>query len=738
MIARLFNHVLARASFRTKLKSLTMTVMALALVMSALGLVLVQYVHERQTTNQHFRQVAEMLASNLGQPPVLADRKIAAQVLLSAQGVPDLLWIDSDAAGHRPLADYDSPIMTAREHVEAARAEADHSEGRLFADFGNFGTYRQGIERDHRMVGTLVVGFRYRSLWSIVADTLPVAMVVVAVCMAMGIILAAQLRRMAFQPLEGLQAAMRDVHASGDLKARVERACDPDFAPIIDSFNAMLDQIEGQTKRLSATMAELSEARDAAEAASVAKSEFLANMSHELRTPLNAIIGYAEVLREDLERAGMRRSQEDVGWICSSSLQLLELINSLLDLSKIEAGKMELDLHSFDLRKLLAEVEALLIPLAAKQGNTLTFTIEPEVDTILGDSTKLRQCLLNLGSNACKFTKGGFVEVQARIEDEDLVLVVSDTGIGMGEDEIARLFQPFTQSDSSTTRHYGGTGLGLALVDRFTTMMRGGVSVASEVGLGSVFTIRVPRDLSRDRVASPAPVAIPAAPTDQRRARPLALIVDDEPSSIELLRRMLDRDGYDALVAQDGEVGLEMARQVLPDIILLDLALPRMDGWAVLEALAADPATCVIPAIIVSVDDRKRVSLSKGASDHLVKPVKAEELEAILRLYARRHSGTILLVEEDEATGRRYANGLRQAGFTVERASGEQVATLIASQRFALVVAGRALGPDECAALEGIATRVVILKPGLSPRHLVSSISEVLDTADASQIGESR
>ena len=745
---------MAQAHFRTKLKTATLSVTALALMMSALGLVLVQYVHERQVTNAHFQQVAQMLSSNLGQPPVFNDSQVAAIVISSAQSVPDLLWIDADAIDHRPVAHYISPIANARERAEAARDEGDRSIHSLFGDFDSFGTYKQGIAYQGKVVGTLVLGYRYRGFWTIVEDTLPVTLLVAAVSMAMGSALAAQLRKMAFRPLEGLQAAMRGVRASGDLQARVAVTQDPDFAPIIDSFNAMLDQIEGQTKHLSEAMRDLSQARDAAEAANVAKSDFLANMSHELRTPLNAIIGYAEVLREDLERAGMRRSQEDVGWICSSSQHLLELINSLLDLSKIEAGKMELDIHSFDLGKMLAEVEMLLTPLAARQSNRLTFTVEP-MGMIMGDATKLRQILINLGGNACKFTKDGFIEVQARREGAELVLVVSDTGIGMGEDEVARLFQPFTQSDASTTRRYGGTGLGLALVDRFATMLGGSVGVTSDVGLGSVFTLRVPCD-SGQAATLPELADLPSGP----RLRPLAVIVDDEPSSVELLRRMLERDGYDALVAQDGEAGLELARQVLPDIILLDLDMPRMDGWSVLEALAAAPETRDIPTIMVSVDDRKRVSLSKGASEHLVKPVKGDELEAILLLYAKRHSGAILLVEDDEATGRLYENGLRQAGFTVVRAtSGAQAAEQIAAERFALVitdlrmpdgdgfaliaaiaalpvperppvvvVTGRSLMPEERAALEG-STRAVILKSGLSPRHLVSSVSEVLDAA---------
>ena len=751
---------LAVVPFRTKLTALTLGVTALALLMSGIGLVLVQYAHERESANQHFHQLADVLVSNLGTAVIFADHAGAAAIVHSAHAVPNILWMEADDVRGATIARYLNSAMTVAQRDEAERQAIEPGDQRMFGSFGNLGVYHMPIVVDHRQVGVLTIGFRYRSLGAISLDTLPVATVLLAVCMALSIALSTQLRRMAFSPLDSMKAAMQTVRSSGDLAARVARSDDPDFDGFIESYNAMLDTVEGQNDSLSHTMGALAEARDAAEAASVAKSEFLANMSHELRTPLNAIIGYGEVLREDLTRAGMIRSTEDVGWICSSSQQLLELINSLLDLSKIEAGKMELDLHGFDLRKMLDEVQAVLVPLAAKQGNRLSFAVETDIDAVFGDATKLRQCLLNLGANACKFTKDGFVEVQARAEGDDLVLVVSDTGIGMSDAEIARLFQPFVQSDSSTTRRYGGTGLGLALVDRFTRMMGGSVVVTSDVGFGSVFTIRVPRDMG----AAPA-IAVPTVPESAqwptvRRDKPLALIVEDEPSSVELLRRMLDRNGYDTSIATDGQAGLAQALDQVPDVILLDIGLPRLDGWSVLDALAADPRTQAIPTIMVSVDDRKRISLEKGATEHLVKPVRPEELDAILHLYARRHSGMILLVEDDEATARLYDHGLRQAGFGVVCVvNGAQAKARLATEHFALVVADLKMADgDGLAVIDAIGERpvsdrpplvvvtdillkseerrmleqsaqAVIPKAGLSPRQLVARISVVLYAA---------
>ncbi len=499
MVRRLIEMALASAPFRKKMSMLTLAVTGMALLTSAVGLIFVQYVHERHSDNRHFQRFADVLSGSMALPVRARDQAEVARIVLSARTMPGLQWIEVLGPAGETLARDTLESLAQDERAAQAQMLGGKAITRLFRAGPRYAAYRSPIMVDGKPVGALVIGYHYRTFRDLAQDTLPMAVVMLVVCMLLASVLAAQLRSMMFRPLDAMKQAMERVGRSGDLKARLELVDDPDIAPFTNSYNAMLDRVEGQNESLSRTLGELAEARDAAESANVAKSEFLTNMSHELRTPLNAIIGYAQVLREDLERAGMQRSLEDVGWIASSADHLLELINSLLDLSKIEAGKMELDLHDFDLRQLLGEVEALLIPLAARQGNRLSFRLDPAIDGFFGDATKLRQCLLNLGSNACKFTQGGFVEVQARLEPEDLVLVVSDTGIGMSASEIKRVFQPFTQSDSSTTRRFGGTGLGLALVDRFATMMGGSVVVSSEPDFGSVFTLRIARKRPRHR-----------------------------------------------------------------------------------------------------------------------------------------------------------------------------------------------------------------------------------------------
>lgn len=672
--------------------------------------------------------------------------------------MPNVVLIEArDASGQR-VSRYETPDLSdaERDQILAAREP-----GSVQSSLGSgIGSYSTPITVNDDTVGTLVIGFRHRSLTSIVWDTLPIASLLFIACLLVANMVANRVRDMAFQPLDRLSRSMQAVRESGNLSERVATSLDPDFDVIITNYNTMLDEIEARTNELSDAKDQLEVARDQAEEANIAKSAFLANMSHELRTPLNAIIGYAEVLHEDLEAAGLTRSVEDLGWIYSSSRQLLELINSLLDLSKIEAGRMEVDVHSFDLRKLLTEVEAVLQPLGAKQGNTLVFTTEANVDMIKSDSTKLRQSLLNLGSNACKFTENGFVQFNTRFDGDQVVIDVSDTGIGLSQDDIDKLFQPFVQSDSSTTRRFGGTGLGLTLVKRFTEMMNGSVGLSSEVGFGSTFTLR----FARDMLQSPASELVPQAEAEPRTkpakiaGKPLALIMEDEPSAVELLRRLLDRNGYECMVAGDGEAGIELARSIDPDLVLLDIGLPKIDGWEVLRKFAAEERMEAIPTVVVSVDDRRQTSIGYGASDHLVKPVNTDDLEAILKFYSSKKSDRILLVEDDAATANLYRRGLTQCGYTVTLAGngaeaferleqdsfdivvtdlmmpqsdGYELISRIAAIPLperppVVVVTGAVIEAEKRSMIEGTVGSIQ-MKSGLTPRALAERISELLD-----------
>jgi signal transduction histidine kinase/CheY-like chemotaxis protein len=748
---------LARRPFRAKLTISGIVSTGVAVALSVMGFIAVQFAYDRAASDTRYTNLAVVLAHNLSAAVVFDDHRTADEIVRSTRSLSDIDAIAVRSKSGELMAQMSSPGSGGGAPADAANPNAGHR----FATLSRFGQQTADIVLDKETVGKITIRYRYRSPGSILANMLPVTAALFVLCMAIGLYMMTVLGRILVSPFYQLKSSMQEVRKSGDLGARVALTGDQDFDGMIESYNGMLADLETRNADLNSTFLQLEVARDLAESANVAKSAFLANMSHELRTPLNAIIGYAEVLRDDLDKAGLCRSVEDVGWICSSSHQLLEMINSLLDLSKIEAGRMELDIHCFDFAKLMREIEALLQPLATQQGNSLTVSVAPEIGSVTSDSTKLRQCLLNLGSNACKFTKDGFVEINVQVEGDDLVIAVSDTGIGMSDQDIARLFQPFVQSDASTTRRFGGTGLGLALVDRFVEMLGGTIAVTSEPDFGSTFVMRIARE--HERLSDIAPArTLPDHPTapaqftgDDRQS--LALVMEDEPSSVELLRRVLDRNGYRTIVARDGLSGIALVRSERPDVILLDIGIPKVNGWQVLDQLSRDPSLRSIPTIVVSVDDRRRLSIEKGASEHLVKPVDVEELDHVLKLYAQRRTGSVLLVEDDAATGRMYVNGLRQKGYEVECASnGAEAAHKLTTRDFDLVVTdlmmpgtdgfslirqiadippakrppvivvtGRALSSAEKELLHANVS-VVCLKAGLTPRALVSTVNELL------------
>jgi PAS domain S-box-containing protein len=384
---------------------------------------------------------------------------------------------------------------------------------------------------------------------------------------------------------------------------------------------------------------ELLQARREAEAANSAKSQFLAGMSHELRTALNAIIGYSEMLEEEAEEAGQAAFVPDLRKIRSAGRHLLALINDILDLSKIEAGKLELYPEPFDLRTIVGEVATTVAPLVGQNGNRLEVRCADGLGTMHSDLTRTRQVLLNLLSNACKFTQRGTIGLGAERErgadgGEWVVFRDSDSGIGMSPEQLGKRFEAFSQADASTARHYGGTGLGLAITRRFCRMMGGDVTVASEVGHGSTFTVRLPAHIAEARrEPAPEPAAAPAAAPAPASLSGTLLVIDDDPEARSLMRRFLGKEGFRIEEAPDGETGLRLAHVLRPDVITLDILMPGMDGWAVLAALKNDPALADIPVILATIVDEEHLGFALGASDYLTKPIDRERLIAVLTKY---------------------------------------------------------------------------------------------------------
>ena len=424
------------------------------------------------------------------------------------------------------------------------------------------------------------------------------------------------------------------------------------------------------------------------EQANRAKSVFLANMSHELRTPLNAILGYSEMLHEQAVERQLDEFGADLERISAAGKHLLALISDILDLSKIEAGKMELFLESFDVAELIDEVASTIRPLVEKNSNTLHIKRAPDLGVMHADQIKVRQGLFNLLSNAAKFTQEGKVTLDAgreRMDDSEwIVFRVTDTGIGLSPEQIVKLFQDFTQADASTTRKFGGTGLGLALTRRFCQMMGGDVTVHSVPGEGSVFTIKLPavvREAKPEAAAEAAGAVIASAEggggdgTESPPPASCVLVIDDDLTQRDLIQRFLSKEGFCVRTAAGGEAGLRLARHLRPVAITLDVMMPDMDGWIVLSALKADADLRDIPVIMLTmVDDPKR-GFTLGAADYATKPVDRARLSQILKKYTCPHPPCpVLLVEDDPATREATRAILEKEGWKVSEAENGRVA----------------------------------------------------------------
>ena len=477
--------------------------------------------------------------------------------------------------------------------------------------------------------------------------------------------------------------------------------------------------------------AAIENAKDMAEQASRTKAEFLANMSHELRTPLNAIIGYSQILQEDLEDLGQTSALTDLKRIESAGKHLLRLINDVLDLSKIDAGKMDLYIESVSIPRLIEEVQSLTGPLAKKRSNKLEFHVPGELPVLQVDFTKLKQCLLNLVSNACKFTEQGAIRVAVEAAGEYIRFEVADTGIGMTEAQTERLFQAFTQADASTTRQFGGTGLGLAITRRFCQMMGGDVSVRSVPGEGSVFTIVLPVNAA-DFVAKPKAEPIPARKTNERGTR--VLLVDDDPQIHHLIGTMLEREGYRVDHASDGPEALELALTSRPAVILLDVMMPKMDGWTVLGKLKENPIVANIPVVIVSLLDDRPLGMSLGAADVLSKPVDRTQLVNVVRTYAGKGAVRILVVDDNADDRDAICKSLRDHDYDVieARDGPEAVAWLDSHPAPAVILLDLVMpGMDGFAVLERIRSH-----PGLGQSKVIIQSAKDLSLAETQILRE--
>jgi signal transduction histidine kinase/DNA-binding response OmpR family regulator len=550
----------------------------------------------------------------------------------------------------------------------------------------------------------------------------------------------------------------------GDEVGDISRTFNTMTERLNDLYTGLEQKVIERTAELREASEELSIKRDEALEASRSKSLFLANMSHELRTPLNAIIGYSEMLEEEAEDSGYDDIVPDLQKIQKAGTHLLTLINDILDISKIEAGKVELFLEDFALPDLITEIKDTIQPLIERNTNTLVYLPDGDLGMLHSDMTKLRQMIFNLLSNAAKFTEKGVITllISCKFEGEKewLHIEVRDTGIGMNPEQLGRVFQEFTQADSSTTRTYGGTGLGLPISRHFAQLMGGDILVKSEVGKGSSFTIRIPV-VVQTKIATGELAAItspiPEMPDNLQVLS--VLVIDDDLDVHELVNRQLSREGFHVISATSGEDGLKKAYDFNPTIIALDVLMPSMDGWTVLQALKTDPRLAHIPVVMLSIMNDKSLAFAMGANDYLTKPVDRGTLVSVLKrhLPSGDKSRSILIVEDDPDTQELFLRSAQREGWTGRTAANgrigiqrikEQIPELILLDLMmpemdgfeflnelrkveawreipVIVVTAKNLTDEDLAQLRGTTQRIV-QKGDSTPTNLVGEIRRIL------------
>ena len=484
-------------------------------------------------------------------------------------------------------------------------------------------------------------------------------------------------------PIQALRAGAERI-GGGDLSQQIRIKTGDELEALADQFNVMAGRLKesyaGLEQKVEERTREVEEKSRQLELASQHKSQFLSSMSHELRTPLNAIIGLTEMMVTNAARFGTEKAAEPLRRVHRAGSHLLGLINQVLDLSKIEAGKLELSPDWVNLTPLINEVVDTARHLAEQNNNRLVVKGQENLGSLTVDPMRLRQILLNLLSNACKFTKQGEVTLLARKlvnEGHWIEFAVSDTGIGMTPEQQAKLFEEFTQADSSTARQYGGTGLGLAITRKLARMMGGDVTLTSEAGKGSTFTVRLPADTD---MPAGAPIS---SDRDRSTRADCVLVIDDDATARELISDHLKAGGFSVVTAAGGVEGIKLAKELQPTAITLDVMMPDLDGWSVLAALRQNPELADIPVIMVSIVDDKRRGIALGAAGYLTKPIDRERLHRLVRRFqAPTRATRVLMVEDDASQRERMLGWLERPHWIVrEAANGREALDLLREEK---------------------------------------------------------
>lgn len=653
---------LQNLSIKRKLMLITMLTSSVALILSSVSFLIYDLMSFRRQLSQDLMTQAEIIGFNSGAAMAFKDEAAATATLSALKAKDDIVA----AALYSPEGKVFAHYSQGDKRLPSSLPSHSQENGYRFE--GGYLQVFQKVTMNGEHVGSLYMLSDMRQ-WNLMAKRYTgIIVIVVLICGSLALLLSSRLQKLISKPVLHLEDTMRMVSSNKNYEIRATRFYGDEIGRLIDGFNTMLSEIQLRDSALQRannelqtstheleveiihrkrTQDELLTAKQAAEQASRAKSAFLANMSHELRTPLNAIIGYSEMLEEEVQDSGKISNVRDLQKVQAAGKHLLALINDVLDLSKIEAGKMQLHVEVFEIQDMIEEIVTTLTPAIAKNENAFQLRMPKEIGAMRGDVTKVRQILLNLLSNACKFTDHGRISLEVdrlRTAGQDWIRFrVGDTGIGISAEQQENLFQEFTQADISISRKYGGTGLGLAISHRFVQMMKGRIMVESVPGQGSIFTVDLPVQAAVEQIEAthPGETVSSDASAEVKTGDDTILVIDDDMAVRDLMSRSLTKLGFRVVAAAGGEEGLRLAKQLRPLVITLDVIMPDWDGWTVLNKLKADSDLAEIPVIMVTIVDNEAMGLDLGASSYLVKPVDRERLATLIEKHRAMRFSTV-------------------------------------------------------------------------------------------------